>query len=146
MLSIVTDKETIVQLTMTIDGKKYRVDVEVEEGEEVRLAESYPTTTVQAAPAPMTRMPMTAPTPVTGAPPGGAAAGSDKICRSPIAGVVFKVVAQVGQHLEVNDLLVVLEAMKMETNITAHMSGKVEKILVSVGEAVQPGQPIAEFA
>ncbi|GFO62695.1 acetyl-CoA carboxylase biotin carboxyl carrier protein subunit [Geomonas paludis] len=132
------------QLTMTIDGKKYRVDVEVEEGEEVRLAESYPTTTVQAAP--LAGMPMAAPAPVTGAPPGGMSAASDKICRSPIAGVVFKVVAQVGQHLEVNDLLVVLEAMKMETNITAHMSGKVEKILVSVGEAVQPGQAIAEFA
>lgn len=133
------------QLIMTIDGKKYRVDVEVEEGEEVRLAESYPTTTVQGAPLPMA-MPMAAPAPVTGAPPGGATAGSDKICRSPIAGVVFKVVAQVGQQLEVNDLLVVLEAMKMETNITAHMSGKVDKILVSVGEAVQPGQAIAEFA
>ncbi len=133
------------QLTMTIDGKKYRVDVEVEEGEEVRLAESFPTTTVQAVTPPSGAMPMAAPAPVTGAPPGGMAA-SDKICRSPIAGVVFKVVAQVGQHLEVNDLLVVLEAMKMETNITAHMSGTVDKILVSVGEAVQPGQPIAEFA
>lgn len=132
------------QLTMTIDGKKYRVDVEVEEGEEVRLAESFPTTTVQAVTPSSAAMPMAAPAPVTGAPP-GVATGSDKICRSPIAGVVFKVVAQVGQHLEVNDLLVVLEAMKMETNITAHMSGKVEKILVSVGEAVQPGQAIAEF-
>ena len=128
------------QLILTIDGKKYRVDVEVEEGEEVRMAGAFPepTTTMQAYPVPIVpATPIHAPTP---------ASGSEKICRSPIAGVVFKVVAQVGQHLEVNDLLVVLEAMKMETNITAHMSGKVEKIFVSVGEAVQPGQAIAEFA
>uniref|UniRef100_C6DYC5 Biotin/lipoyl attachment domain-containing protein n=1 Tax=Geobacter sp. (strain M21) TaxID=443144 RepID=C6DYC5_GEOSM len=130
------------QLTMTIDGKKYRVDVEVEEGEEVRTEGAFPpTTTMQAHPVytthPTATPPLAAPTP---------ASSSEKICRSPIAGVVFKIVAQVGQHLEMNDLLVVLEAMKMETNITAHMSGKVEKILVSVGEAVQPGQAIAEFA
>lgn len=127
------------QLVMTIDGKKYRVDVEVEEGEEVRMAGAFPepTATMQAHPVHPVVQPMAAPTP---------ALSSEKICRSPIAGVVFKIVAQVGQHLEVNDLLVVLEAMKMETNITAHMSGKVEKILVSVGEAVQPGQAIAEFA
>ena len=128
------------QLNLTIDGKKYRVDVEVEEGEEVRMVDDFPnpTSTIQAYPV----------TPAVAAPVAGPAEGpgSEKICRSPIAGVVFKVVAQVGQHLEVNDLLVVLEAMKMETNITAHMSGKVEKILVSVGEAVQPGQAIAEFA
>jgi len=125
---------------MTIEGKKYRVDVEVEEGEEVRMAGVFPepTATMQAHPVhPIIPPPVAAPSP---------AASSEKVCRSPIAGVVFKVVAQVGQHLEVNDLLVVLEAMKMETNITAHVSGKVEKILVSVGEAVQPGQAIAEFA
>jgi len=129
-----------VQLIMTIEGKKYRVDVEVEEGEEVRMAGMFPepTATMQAHP-----VHPIIPPPVTGA---GPAVSSEKVCRSPIAGVVFKIVAQVGQHLEVNDLLVVLEAMKMETNITAHMSGKVEKILVSVGEAVQPGQAIAEFA
>ena len=128
------------QLIMTIEGKKYRVDVEVEEGEEVRMAGAFPepTTTMQAHPV---HPVVTAP--ITGASP---AVSSEKICRSPIAGVVFKIVAQVGQHLEANDLLVVLEAMKMETNITAHVSGKVEKILVSVGEAVQPGQAIAEFA
>lgn len=131
------------QLILTIDGKKYRVDVEVEEGEEVRMAGAFPepTATMQAHPVPV--VPITPVTPIPAPTPGS---GNEKICRSPIAGVVFKVVAQVGQHLEANDLLVVLEAMKMETNITAHMSGKVEKIFVSVGEAVQPGQAIAEFA
>ena len=127
------------QLTLTIDGKKYLVDVEVEEGEEVRMVGSFPepTSTLQAHPV--------APTPVAQPAPGPAEVSDGKFCRSPIAGVVFKIVAQVGQQLEVDDLLVVLEAMKMETNITAHIPGKVAKILVAVGEAVKPGQALAEF-
>ncbi|GFO69577.1 hypothetical protein GMLC_31560 [Geomonas limicola] len=130
------------QLTLTIDGKKYLVDVEVEEGEEVRQPGSFPepVSTLKAAPAPQPMAPPAAPQ--SAAP---ADAGNEKICRSPIAGVVFKIVAQEGQQLQADDLLVVLEAMKMETNITAHMSGKVKKILVALGEAVKPGQAIAEF-
>jgi len=130
-----------VQLTLTIDGKKYLIDVEVEEGEEVRLPGSFPepVSTLKAAPAPQ---PM-APQAPQAAPP--VDAGNEKICRSPIAGVVFKIVAQEGQQLQADDLLVVLEAMKMETNITAHMSGKVKKMMVALGEAVKPGQAIAEF-
>jgi methylmalonyl-CoA carboxyltransferase 1.3S subunit len=130
-----------VHLTLTIDGKKYLVDVEVEEGEEVRLPGSFPepTSTLQAHPV--------APVPVALHPASsGEVLSGEKVCRSPIAGVVFKIVAQVGQQLEVDDLLVILEAMKMETNITAHVSGKVEKILVAVGEAVKPGQALAEFS
>lgn len=129
------------QLTLTIDGKKYLVDVEVEEGEEVRMAGSFPepTSTLQAHPAP----PVPAAHPM--APAAGADPAGEKVCRSPIAGIVFKIVAQVGQQLEVDDLLVVLEAMKMETNITAHVPGKVARILVAVGEAVKPGQALAEF-
>jgi methylmalonyl-CoA carboxyltransferase 1.3S subunit len=129
-----------VQLTLTIDGKKYLVDVEVEEGEEVRLPSRFPepTSTLKAHPA--------APLPAS-LPPAPASDGlsDDKVCRSPIAGVVFKIVAKVGDQIEVDGLLVVLEAMKMETNITAHVPGKVARILVAVGEAVKPGQALAEF-
>lgn len=134
-------KEKTVHLTLTVDGKKYLLDVEVEEGEEVRLPGSFPepTSTLQAHPAaPVAAL-------LSPASPGEVQSG-EKVCRSPIAGVVFKIVAQVGQQLEVDDLLVILEAMKMETNITAHVSGKVEKILVAVGEAVKPGQALAEFS
>jgi methylmalonyl-CoA carboxyltransferase 1.3S subunit len=127
-----------VQLNLTVDGKKYLVDVEVEEGEEVRTF-PQPTSTLKADPVPAVAVAPAPAAPVR-------APGEEKICRSPVAGVVFKVVAQQGQHLEVDDLLVILEAMKMETNITAPVSGTLEKILVAVGEAVQPGQPIAEFA
>ena len=44
-----------------------------------------------------------------------------------------------GQTIQVNDVLLVLEAMKMETVITAPIAGKVAKVNVNVGDAVQQG-------
>jgi methylmalonyl-CoA carboxyltransferase 1.3S subunit len=131
------------QLAVTIDGKKYVVDVEVEEGEEVRMAFPDVSSTIQARPAAPVAPTLAAAPPV--ATPASDGYADDKVCRSPIAGVVFKIICQVGQVLQADDLLVVLEAMKMETNITAHVPGKVKKILVTAGEAAKPGQALVEF-
>jgi methylmalonyl-CoA carboxyltransferase small subunit len=68
-----------------------------------------------------------------------------KVCRSPIAGIVIKINVQVGQQLQANDLLLVLEAMKMETNVTAPVAGKVKNIHVNPGDGVQVGQLLVEF-
>ncbi|MCE1273710.1 MAG: acetyl-CoA carboxylase biotin carboxyl carrier protein subunit [Chlorobiaceae bacterium] len=128
------------QLSLTIDGKKYVVDVEVIEGEEVRMPAELPTSTIQAG------QPVTAPPPrPQPAAPAADGLPDEKVCRSPIAGIVQRVNVQPGQKLQVNDLLVVLEAMKMETNITAHTAGTVKSILATVGEAVKSGQPLIEF-
>lgn len=128
------------QLTLTIDSKKYVVDVEIVEGEEVRMAPSI-------APVPTATLRAPAAAPVAAAPAAPAADGlpDDKVCRSPIAGVVFKVTSEVGQEIKQDDLLLVLEAMKMETNITAHVAGKIKAIHVSPGEAVKNGQVLVEF-
>lgn len=129
------------QLTLTIDDKKYVVDVEIVEGEEVRMAASdyqAPTTTLQSRPvAPVAAIPVAAPV--------ADGLADDKASRSPIAGVVQKIEVQVGQAVAVDDLLAVLEAMKMETKITSHVAGTVKKIYVSAGEAVKSGQVIVEF-
>lgn len=129
------------QLTLTIESKKYVVDVEIVEGEEVRMA---PATAPVPTAAPKQA---TAAAPVAAAPAAPAADGlpDDKVCRSPIAGVVFKVTSEVGQEIKQDDLLLVLEAMKMETNITAHVAGKIKAIHVSPGEAVKNGQVLVEF-
>src|SRR5262245_33895619 len=68
-----------------------------------------------------------------------------KVCRSPSSGVVVRVPAQVGQAIQVNDVLLVLEAMKMETVITSSVAGKVAKVNVNLGDAVQAGQVVVEF-
>jgi len=69
----------------------------------------------------------------------------DKVCRSPVAGVVVRVNAQAGQQIQANDPLLVLEAMKMETNITSPVAGKIKAINAGVGDGVQVGQVLVEF-
>jgi methylmalonyl-CoA carboxyltransferase small subunit len=58
---------------------------------------------------------------------------------------VASVTAQPGQTLQVGDVLLVLEAMKMETQVTAHVAGKVAAINVKAGDSVQSGQILVEF-
>jgi methylmalonyl-CoA carboxyltransferase small subunit len=129
------------KLKITVDGKVYEVDVEVSEPEAPVPGYIPP---MQA------RVPAAAPAaPVAPAAKASAAsapvADETKVCRSPLAGVVSKVNVQVGQTIQVNDVLLVLEAMKMETVITAPMAGKVSKINANVGDGVQQNQVLVEF-
>jgi methylmalonyl-CoA carboxyltransferase small subunit len=78
-------------------------------------------------------------------PNGNGDAADENVCRSPIAGVVMKVNVQPGQQLQADDLLLVLEAMKMETNVTAPFAGKVKSVKVEPGDAVQVNQVLVEF-
>ena len=66
-------------------------------------------------------------------------ADEGKVCRSPFSGTASRTSAQAGQTIQVNDVLLVLEAMKMETVITTPIAGKVAKVNVNVGDAVQRG-------
>lgn len=58
---------------------------------------------------------------------------------SPLAGTVIEVKVSAGQTVESGDLLLVLEAMKMESTIVAPMDGRVQNIAVSPGQSVQEG-------
>jgi methylmalonyl-CoA carboxyltransferase small subunit len=129
-----------VKLNITIDEKTYEVDVEAIEPEiatpMVRgISSGSAPVSVPAAPA------------VVSAPPAGDGKPVDeaKVCRSPVAGIVIKVAVQVGQSIQPGDGLMVLEAMKMETNITAPGSGKISAIPVNAGDSVQSGQVLVEF-
>jgi methylmalonyl-CoA carboxyltransferase small subunit len=127
-----------VKLNITINQKTYEVDVEAVE----------PT----AASPLMRGLPMgSAPVRVPAAPAPSQSAGEDKpvneskVCRSPVSGIVIRVAAQVGQSLQTGDVLLVLEAMKMETNITAPAPGKIAAIPVNEGDSVQSGQVVVEL-
>jgi methylmalonyl-CoA carboxyltransferase 1.3S subunit len=126
-----------VKLKITINEKTYEVDVEAAEPE----APAAPPRGYPVEPSHV-RLPA-APPPPAAAP--AAPVDEDKVCRSPVSGIVVKVVAQPGQTLQVGDILLVLEAMKMETNITAPAAGKVAAIKVAPGESVASGQIVAEF-
>jgi biotin carboxyl carrier protein len=129
-----------VKLKITIDNKTYEVEVEAAEPEAAHPPGYY----FQPGAA---RVPASAPVPRPAAAPvnGGSPVDEDKVCRSPISGIVVKVSAQPGQQIQTGDTLLVLEAMKMETNITAPVSGKIARINVNQGDGVQSGQVLVEF-
>jgi methylmalonyl-CoA carboxyltransferase small subunit len=124
------------KLNITIDSKQYEVDVEVADVEtlgasRLQAVESAAARTViETVPAPAAEF---------------ASVKEDKVCRSPVSGLVASVTAQPGQTLQVGDVLLVLEAMKMETQVTAHVAGKVAAINVKAGDSVQSGQVLVEF-
>jgi acetyl-CoA/propionyl-CoA carboxylase biotin carboxyl carrier protein len=64
---------------------------------------------------------------------------------SPMQGTIVKVAVEVGQQVEVGDLIVVLEAMKMEQPVTAHKSGTVTNLVAEVGATVTSGALICEI-
>jgi methylmalonyl-CoA carboxyltransferase 1.3S subunit len=127
------------KLKISIDGKTYDVDVEVAEDDRPASGPYYyvPPANPVSVPAPLP--------PATPPPAGSSDVDETKVCRSPIAGIVVRVNAQLGQQIHPNDPLVVLEAMKMETNITSPVAGKVKTIHAAVGEGVQINQVVVEF-
>jgi biotin carboxyl carrier protein len=63
--------------------------------------------------------------------------------KAELVGNLWKIVSAVGQPVEEDDTLMILESMKMEIPITSPISGVVTQILVHEGDVVQEGQTIA---
>lgn len=126
------------KLKVTVDGKTYEVDVEAAEGE--------PSPHDHALVPAQARVPSAAVAPPPPPPQGGAPADEAKVCRSPVTGIVVRVPARVGQALQAGDVVLVLEAMKMETQVTASAPGKIAAIKVTQGDSVKAGQILMELA
>jgi acetyl-CoA/propionyl-CoA carboxylase, biotin carboxylase, biotin carboxyl carrier protein len=75
---------------------------------------------------------------------GGSAASGDELV-SPLQGNVFKVPVKEGQEVSDGDLICVIEAMKMENEITAHKSGKITQLAAKEGAAVNSGDLLAKI-
>ncbi len=60
--------------------------------------------------------------------------------RAPMPGLVLQMCVSVGQGVKIGDVLLRLEAMKMENDIESHTEGKVKEILVKKGDEVQEGE------
>jgi acetyl-CoA/propionyl-CoA/long-chain acyl-CoA carboxylase, biotin carboxylase, biotin carboxyl carrier protein len=74
---------------------------------------------------------------------GGGAAGLGDALTSPIQGTVLKVAVEAGAAVEEGALIAVVEAMKMENEITAHKAGTVSELPIAVGGSVATGDTIA---
>ncbi len=76
---------------------------------------------------------------------GGGAAASSEDLVAPLQGSIFKVEVAEGDEVEEGALIVVIEAMKMENEITAHRSGKITSLATEVGAAINSGDLIAKI-
>lgn len=118
------------KLRITVEGRTY--DVEVEVVEEAPLP-AAPRPARAIKPPPPARVPL----PRRGK--------DEKNARSPLAAVVISVTAVAGQRVEKGELLMVIEAMKMETKILAPAAGVVKSVRAAAGDAVKPGQILVEL-
>ena len=122
---------------VTLEGRTYEVEVEAGKAMCVAEYEAF----VPAAPAPVAAAPVAA-APVAAAPaaaPAAAAPVAGEAVTAPMPGNILKVAGTAGQAVNEGDLLVVLEAMKMENEIFAPKSGTVAQVLVSKGSTVDTG-------
>ncbi|HAF4862630.1 TPA: biotin/lipoyl-binding protein, partial [Salmonella enterica] len=86
------------------------------------------------------------PAPVQAAAPAAAPAGAGTPVSAPLAGNIWKVIATEGQTVAEGDVLLILEAMKMETEIRAAQAGTVRGIAVKSGDAVSVGDTLMTLA
>ena len=119
------------KLKVTVNGTEYVIDVEVEEEQQPSLG-----AIVIGGSGPTPTAPTTAKMPAT----------SSKAVVAPLAGSVARIQVKEGDQITAGQVLVVLEAMKMETEITAPADGTVGTILVEGGQPVQGGQALIELA
>ncbi|WJZ01983.1 biotin/lipoyl-containing protein [Corynebacterium freiburgense] len=116
------------KLKVTVNGIAYSVDVEVEEEQRQLGSIVFGGSQYDSEPATAS---------VQGV--------SANAVVAPLAGSVFKILVEEGQEIEAGQVLLILEAMKMETEITAPSAGTVQAIHVDVGDAVQGGQALVEI-
>jgi methylmalonyl-CoA carboxyltransferase small subunit len=130
------------KLRISLDDRTFEVEVEVAENDHANLPPAYPVGSARLAGSAASGLPGA--TPGATRPP-AAVADEGKACRSPVSGVVVKVVASAGASIKAGDSLLVLEAMKMETHIVAPLSGEIASIKVAKGDRVQTGDVLVEF-
>ena len=117
------------KLRITVEGQTYEVDVEIlPEGDEIEESD-------MEVPLSVLQPPMLSDT-----------RPEDRICRSPIAGVVVALAAVPEQCVKQNDPVVIIEAMKMQTAIGAPVDGTIQEYHVAPGESVKPGQMLCTLA
>lgn len=127
---------------VTLNNRVY--EVEVEQGEAM-LVNEYELAAPAAAAAPAAP----AAAPVAAAPAAAPAAGAlaaGEVITSPMPGNILKINVTQGQHVNEGDVLIVLEAMKMENEISATKSGTVAQINVTKGAVVETGTPLVVIA
>ena len=130
--------------TVKVNGVEYNVDISDIGDLDIPAA---PVTTQQPVQTQVQAAPVTktvSPAPVQQAPAQAVAAGKDSIV-SPMPGQVFKILVSEGDPVKVGDIVVTIEAMKMENQVRSTMDGKVSQIHVNEGDVVAEGAPLVSL-
>ena len=125
------------KLRIKIEGKTYEAEVEILDAQE--SAPEYP----PYPPIQPRFVPAELPKPSNNLQP--STDPNHKECRSPVTGMVMKVDVEVGQRVEPDAVVLVLESMKMEMQITTAVGGVVKSVLVTQGSTVKVNQLMVEF-
>ncbi len=114
---------------ITVEGKTYEMDVEL------IGANGAVAAPVAKAAAPVAAAPKAAPAPVAAKP---AAVGSGSVV-APMPGTILKVLKATGDSVKAGEVVLILEAMKMENEITAPVDGTIESLSLTEGSTVAGG-------
>ena len=126
---------------VTVNGKAYEVEVEEMGG----APAAAPAPQVAAAPAPAAPAPTPAAAPAATPAPavGGPIPEGDITVKAPMPGKISALKAEAGKAVKRGDIILVLEAMKMQNDITATADGTLHEIRVNPGDNVKTGDVLA---
>lgn len=131
----------IMKYKITLKGRTY--EVEVEAGKAMLLDEYEAIVpSAPAAPVAAVAAPAAEAAPAPAAPAAVAVTGAGEAVNAPMPGTIVKVNVTQGQTVNAGDVLCVLEAMKMENDITAPKAGTVTQVVTSKGASVSTGDPL----
>lgn len=131
---------------VTVNGQAYDVTVE-DEADAAATGAANPPAMADRGPAqPAAPLTATSPSAPAAPEPSGSAAGDQGVIAAPLPGVILDVKVRAGEHVAAGDVVLILEAMKMENEITSPVDGAVAEVRVSKGATVDLGQVLVVVA
>lgn len=138
-----------------VQGVDYDVEIEEVEGNLAKVSVNgipfevelkQPINPVRAITKPKVATPTPAPSKPAAAPAAAptpaAPAGAGSAVKAPLPGTIASICVKVGDQVNVGDVVLVLEAMKMQNNIESEYAGTVTAVMVNAGDSVMEGAPL----